>query len=368
MTPADDQVRSVVSRQASDWYVANQGGSLDQAERAAFVAWLKASPMHVEEYLGIALIARDLRTATHDSALSLDRLLEQAAADDSDSVAFFDRAGVRDPAAKTRRPVVGWHFAALAAAAVLALATLLWSGRYLGPSGSPEIHRTAHGEQSVSKLPDGSELHLNTDSEVAVRYVRAERLVELKRGEALFEVTHDATRPFRVEAGATRVVAVGTRFNVYRGPAVTVVTVADGRVDVIIGDTSGTVGGSMYGASVQHVDAGYQLRIDDGAGSAQPVRVDLQQTLGWLQHKIAFEKRPLGEVADEFNRYVQVPLVIEDATLRAMPVSGVFDAYDTESFVAFLQTLEGVRVERTPSRINVSRMNSPRREVAPPAH
>ncbi len=66
--------------------------------------------------------------------------------------------------------------------------------------------------------------------------------------------------------------------------------------------------------------------------------------------------RPLGEVAAEFNRYGRIPVEIEDATLRTLPVSGMFDAGDTDSFVAFLATLHGVTVERTPTRIRVMRM------------
>ena len=79
----------------------------------------------------------------------------------------------------------------------------------------------------------------------------------------------------------------------------------------------------------------------------------MQHALAWLQREIAFEQRPLGEVADEFNRYGSIPIEIDDAALRALPISGVFDAYDVDSFVAFLKTLDGVRVERTPARIRV---------------
>jgi transmembrane sensor len=75
--------------------------------------------------------------------------------------------------------------------------------------------------------------------------------------------------------------------------------------------------------------------------------------LSWLQRKIAFEQRPLGEVADEFNRYVSIPIEIDDAALSQLPISGVFGAHDIDSFVAFLQTLDGVRVERTEARIRV---------------
>ena len=95
------------------------------------------------------------------------------------------------------------------------------------------------------------------------------------------------------------------------------------------------------------------MRVDTGGVSAQPIPVDVQQTVAWLQRKIAFEQRPLGEVADEFNRYVSIPIEIDDATLRALPISGVFDAYDIDSFVSFLQALDGVRVERTNARIRV---------------
>ena len=72
----------------------------------------------------------------------------------------------------------------------------------------------------------------------------------------------------------------------------------------------------------------------------------MQQAVAWLQGKIAFEQRPLGEVAEEFNRYGSNPIEIHDAALRALPIRGVFDAYDIHSFVALLQTLDGVRVER----------------------
>ena len=47
---------------------------------------------------------------------------------------------------------------------------------------------------------------------------------------------------------------------------------------------------------------------------------------------------------------------IEDAALWALPVSGMFDAADTESFVAFLERLPGVGVEKTPARIRVIRI------------
>jgi transmembrane sensor len=70
-------------------------------------------------------------------------------------------------------------------------------------------------------------------------------------------------------------------------------------------------------------------------------------------------------VADEFNRYGSIPIDIDDAALRALPISGVFDAYDIDSFVAFLQTLHGVRVERTDARIRVFSMSTQKESNEP---
>jgi len=243
------------------------------------------------------------------------------------------------------------------AASLLALAAgVLWWAHDGERFGLPKTYVTARGEQRLEQLPDGSLLHLDTDSAVTVRYSAKERLVVLDRGQALFEVAHDRSRRFRVAAGEAGAMAVGTQFNVYRTTGATVVTVAEGTVAVFRGEPVWLRGTGDAPIDVQRVTAGYQLRVDAGAISAQPAPVDLHQVLGWLQHKIVFEHQPLGEVAAAFNRYGRIPIEIEDEKLRSLPVSGTFDADDTESFVAFLQTLPEVRVERTPTRIRVVRI------------
>ena len=51
-------------------------------------------------------------------------------------------------------------------------------------------------------------------------------------------------------------------------------------------------------------------------------------------------------MADEFNRYNDIPFTIADPALRSLPISGTFNAADTDSFAVFLESLDGVRVER----------------------
>jgi transmembrane sensor len=359
MSWSEEQVRAGVASQAWEWFVANQAGILERPDRAAFIAWLKASPLHIEEYLGVALISRDLRAAVADSPHSLESVVEMARADLAAGVEILGRPSAeREPPARRVRSSGSWLYAAAAAAVAVLVTYVGWwtqGGRSFDRTAT---YVTAHGEQSVRQLPDRSVMHLNTDSAITVRYSRSERVVAVEKGQAFFEVAHDDTRRFRVLAGEAEVVAIGTRFDVHRAGDSIVVTVVDGRVAVITPARPEPMGSGIRPPATQSVEAGYQLRVDGGVISDQPEPVDLQQAMAWLQRKIVFTRRPLGEVADEFNRYATVPFEIDDPTLRALPVSGVFNAHDTESFAGFLDGLDGIVVERTATRIRVYRLRS----------
>ncbi|HEX9706087.1 MAG TPA: FecR domain-containing protein [Steroidobacteraceae bacterium] len=344
MSTGQEQVRHAIAEQAGAWFVANQSSSLDDAARAAFIAWLKASPIHVEEYLGVALLARDLPAASDDPTFSIESLVEDARSADDDKITYLQRPEAMPGQAAWRWPAARWQpIAAMAAAVVFAVTAVVWRSSESRLQGTVAGYETAHGEQGTWRLTDGSELRLNTDSSVSVRYSNQERLVELTRGQAHFHVARDSFRRFRVMAGKVETIATGTQFDVYRRADAVLVTVTEGQVAVI-------------GQRKQRIDAGYQLRVDADGVAAVAVPVDVNQTLAWLKHRIAFDLRPLGEVADEFNRYGSLPLLIPDPALRALQISGVFDAGDTNSFVAFIETLEGIRVERTPTAIRVLRV------------
>ena len=355
VTASDEDIRGAIAQQAAEWFIANQTGPLVEEEAAAFLTWLKASPIHVREYLGVARVARHLPAAAGEPEVSLETFLAQVANHDG-SVLSLQKPSAERPPSPARQL---WSRTWLVPASLLAFAAgIVWWAHDGELLGIPKTYRTAHGEQALKRLPDGSILHLDTDTEVTVRYTGSERLVQVKGGQALFEVAHESKRWFRLAAGAAGAIAVGTQFDVYRKPSATEFTVIRGEIAVYAGKPSWLSDPRSVPTQAQRIPAGYQARIAAGTSSVQRVAVDLDQTLAWLQHKMIFEHRPLGEVAAEFNRYGTVPVVIQDEELRALPVSGMFDAGDTESFVTFLQKLPGVRVERTPARIQVIRIKT----------
>jgi transmembrane sensor len=343
MAIRDEEVRALIARQAADWFVSHREGSLGANERQAFDEWLLASPVHVEEYLGVALIAQALPTAADDPETPLDAILERAGTIDAADVQPL-RANISEPhAIPERRPIWNrWQLAVAAVSAVVIGGFLWWDADH----SAPQRYATGHGEQKTWRLSDNSVLRLNTDTAVTVRYRRAERLIEIDRGQAFFEVAHEPTRRFRIVAGATNIVAVGTQFDVYRDRVSTVVTVVEGHV---------TVASDSTPRRKLQVNAGGQARVIGGVVPDHATPVDAQRGTAWLRRQIAFDQEPLAAVAAEFNRYGAVPIEIETPSLNTLVISGVFAADDTETFLAFLRTLDNVTVETTSTRIRVFR-------------
>jgi transmembrane sensor len=354
MNSNDEQIRAAIAEQAGEWFVANDEGPLHARDSAALAAWFRTSPVHIEEFLGVSVVARDLKEARTDPEYSLEAILARASAEDG-------------PPVQTLRPrvieVVRETFSRrwFPAAAAMAMTMVLSLGLLLTGNLKPTAHRavpagiatlhfeTRHGEQLTQRLADNSVLHLNTDSAVSVRYSKSERLVVLMSGQVEFEVAHEAHRAFRVHTGSADVIDIGTQFDVRLEQGTTVVTVVEGRVAV-----GPPISSPNHSARSIELTADQQIRVAEGEWPAAPVAVDAERTTSWLHRQIAFDHVPLEQVAAEYNRYTSKPIEIATPALRTLQISGVFATDDTGAFIAFLRSLKGVRVEVTETRILVS--------------
>ncbi len=376
MNAQDARVRAEISRIAANWFAAHRTRKLDDSERAEFLAWLKASPLHVEEYLGVAAIERTLAAACRESTRSAEDWVRHARSADHETVTSLDthaamveptqelgRASAEAPAAvavhRGRRAALRWAVAA----SVTGLAVVLVRGQW--HAAAPPIVTTVstlRGEQRTLTLADGSTLRANTDTTATVRISPTERVVDLQRGEVSLEVAHDTRRPLHVRAGSTDAVAVGTAFDVYHHADSTAVTVMKGQVLVAVSRRDAV----DPGAEPPREATPHSLRINPGqrvtvvGGVLPPLAevVDLREATAWLEGKIVFERKPLGAVAEEFNRYNEIQFSIADPAVRAMTISGSFASTDPDSFAAFLESLDGVTVRRAGDRIVVSRARS----------
>lgn len=217
----------------------------------------------------------------------------------------------------------------LALAAGLVFVALIYGGwTWQGARGGFE---TGVGEQRLVQLADGSSVQLDTDTGLRVRFSDGQRLVDLERGQALFTVAHDASRPFIVKAAGTSVTAVGTVFDVRRDAGDVQVTLVSGAVDVV---REGKV------APVR-LAAGHQTRVTD-KGTAT-LAVDVAAATSWTEGRIVFADTPLSQAVGEVNRYLTRPVALAAGVDGAVAVNGVFKAGDRDAFVSAASGALGLR-------------------------
>jgi transmembrane sensor len=319
-----------ISQQAAHWWVELHNVDASAAEKREFREWVALAPECVEACLRIAQVhAAVSRADVRWPRTSAEDLVRDALAAPEDSVVPLRPRVPRKREEEHRRPALRW--VAGLAASVLVAASLGWWFML----ARPEQFQTKVGEQHSVLLADGSRVTLNTASKIEVRLRANHRSVQLLQGEALFEVAHDAQRPFDVYAGNVVVRAVGTQFDIDRRATRTAVTVVEGRVVIAAGSRTGTL----------PVLSARDRLIVDGAGvSSLEHDVNLAETTAWTQHQLVFHRRPLGEVADEFNRYNVGRIQIRSPLLRGQEVTGTFRSNDVASFVAVLAGIPGAHV------------------------
>jgi len=240
----------------------------------------------------------------------------------------------------------------IAASILIALGA---GGYFLAERLQGELYVTPLGGVAAVPIADGSRITLNTASEVRVALSPSERRVELKRGEAFFEVAKDPSRPFVVEAGSKRVVAVGTKFSVRRDGGEVEVVVTEGVVRLESAGSTRSNETELASTRVESLTPGKIARANaEGLLVERRELVDLQEKLAWRAGYVVFNETALADAVAEFNRYNAEKLVIDDPAVAAYRVSGKFRSTSFESFVRLLETAFPIEARHTDSEIRLS--------------
>jgi transmembrane sensor len=247
----------------------------------------------------------------------------------------------------------GWPVRiALGAAASLIIYLLVAGGWVALNSGGWISYTTSIGGYEHVKLPDGSGVQLNTDSEIQARITPEKREVRVTRGEALFTVASDARRPFTVSAGNTRLRAnpadgSGTEF-VVRKRAAKDVDVAVTRGSLVLGPSDRIIDVVLGRDSAfeSTVAAGYSASVRaNGILLAKIEMEELNRKLSWTGGLLTFKGETLAEVTDEFNRFNRMHLLVTDPSIAHRRIGGAFRSTDPQSFVSALKKSFGVRAD-----------------------
>jgi transmembrane sensor len=308
-----------VNATAATWLVRMNAEDWSEDDQKMFDTWLVQSPAHRAAYWR----------------------LKAAYAETSRLQALRRPQQGRGPR-KSAMPFLAATAATLVIAGIVAAATISFAPQ------SSERYATQVGGSKTLALRDGTRIELNTATEVRVSLTKTQRTVWLDKGEAFFEVAHDAQRPFIVMVAGHRVTDIGTKFLIRHDPARLEVAVVEGKVGFDSSDPASR-------AQPLQLAAGDVLVATPHAITVKAKREeDLATELGWRRGMLIFHHTTLGEAAAEFNRYNGHQLVVGDSA-SALTINGVFPKNDVPAFVRLAQAVLKLRVEDQGHQTVISR-------------
>jgi transmembrane sensor len=304
--------------EAAEWLVRLQQDDVAEADVAAWLRWCAADNANLEAFEGVQALYDQLQALAPSDRKSFLKF-------SSDAVPGNTRdwlRRLRSWSAQYARPL----YAGAAAASVAVVITIV--GLHArSPLAEAHDYRAEKGMQQAVLLSDHSQVTLASASELVSHFTPKTRFVDLRQGEAYFQVQHDATRPFVVHAGGMTVTAVGTKFNVRTSGGRTVVAVTEGAVDVTAdvvadGATGDSAADAENNTTPVRLKAGQQAARQADQAGLMVVDVRTDAAAGWRQGRLEYVMEPLGSVVENVNRYASRRIVIEDAPLASMLFTG----------------------------------------------
>jgi transmembrane sensor len=299
--------------EAAAWLARLRADDRTRDDEARFREWLAADPINAERFEYVSTIW-----------------------DDMDALRDVPRSEPASPRLSRRRMLAG----SLAVFTVGGVG-LQWSVANAG------VYTTARGEQRRLTLEEGSRLLLNTDTSVKVRFDAEQRRIELRRGQAFFEVSTDP-RPFYVAAGAHDLTVGRGRFDMRREADHLSVLAIDGVATLAEEVTAEKAPEN----ELIRISEGQRVRVD-AARRVEHDRPNVTDMLAWQSGHAAFRGEPLAQVVTEMNRYTERELVLMDDRAAAMRISGVYRVGDNRAFARSLALLLPIKIQETDRVIRI---------------
>jgi len=332
---AHDTSLNEIDLEALGWLVLMEHGPLSPQEQLRFQAWVAADIRHK----GAVIRARA-------ASLRLERL-GALAGGRSVLQPPAPRALLRPRNITRRRMLV----AAAAAAAGLAGITAWLGNERLQDSGT--LYTSNVGELKKVTLQDGSVLTMNTQTKLRVHYTRERRDISLERGEVMFTVAHDATRPFEVRVGQWTALAVGTEFAARRlNEATTDITVTEGIVQMLAPNRKDSDAAPRLTAN--------QKATLGGGGTIEVSQISATEMggqLAWRTHLVVFSGVPLREALVEMNRYSRKRIAVDDPEISQRRIVGVFSTADSQTFLSAVKATLGVEAVESGDTVLLRNVN-----------
>ena len=190
------------------------------------------------------------------------------------------------------------------------------------PTESVQVFSVPLGSRSKVILADGSEVSLNSGSELkySSEFSSQNRVVSLT-GEAFFNVKTDKEHPFTVKTSDFNIKVTGTKFNVcsYSDNKYSTATLAEGKISLQLKDNSTTL----------KVEPGEKFQLDRKTLIHSLDQADVESEIAWKDDQFIFKNIPYSELAKRLERWYDVKLNFSDQRLKDYAFTGKFKNQET---------------------------------------
>jgi ferric-dicitrate binding protein FerR (iron transport regulator) len=199
---------------------------------------------------------------------------------------------------------------------------------YLGSTGTfrKQIVIASNNDQRniVVSLPDGSKAYLNRNSQLSYppKPGTGQRNVTLK-GEAFFEITPDASRPFVIDAGKAQVKVVGTSFNVITNNVNNEVEVFVKTGKVMLSDNSGSRNIVLESGYIGTLDSKMAGKVLNGNPNY----------LSWNTDLLDYKGQSLDKVFADLKRVYNIDIVVDNPEILSKNLTGTFDKEPQDTLI-----------------------------------
>lgn len=209
------------------------------------------------------------------------------------------------------------------------------------------------GMRTHFTLPDGTVVYLNSGTTLSypLPYKEKERRVEIV-GEAYFEVTPDAERPFVVSVcdDRMRVKVWGTTFNVqaYEGEELIQTTLVSGSVDIEV-VKEGKV------AKTTRLNPSDKAVYDAANEKMNLYVVNTDYETSWKDGRLIFKNMPLPQVLKELSYFYNVEFDVQDDVINSYCFTGIFQDKQLSQVLDYLRITSQIEYEMKTLRSDDSR-------------
>ncbi len=265
--------------------------------------------------------------------------------DDNHANLIFNKIINTDRVVKTLntpKPTFHWWRVAAAIAGILFIAGIFFLKQY-----QPSSYATSYGETKTFRLPDGTKVTLNANSELSLTEEWGEGIVRevWLEGEAFFSVVHTQDeREFLVHTyNELSVEVLGTQFNVNSRNNKATVVLNSGKVKVQT---------QQQGAEAQWImQPGDLIAYEHETQQVKQKTVDTTLYTSWRNNLLLFKDTPLHEIALTIKENYGYQVSFEHDSLAQLRFTGSNPADQLDLLLRTLELSFDIQITKERKRI-----------------